>query len=78
MSEFEFSPNILKTLEIESMTCGHCKMKIEKALNELAEVELANVDLIDGIAEVKLNKDIDKGVFEKVLKEIGYTLKEVR
>ena len=42
---------------ITGMTCGHCQMKVEKALRENAGVYSAVVDLQDGEAEVDFDDD---------------------
>jgi copper chaperone len=51
-----------KTLEVEGMSCGHCKKAVETALEDLAGVKKAEVDLeaanididYDGVAEEDL------------------------
>jgi len=66
-----------KTLKIEGMTCGHCKMKVESTLNGLSQVESAEVDLIDGSCEVELNSDLSRGEMTKIISDAGYKLTEV-
>ena len=66
-----------KILHIEGMTCGHCKMKVEKALGSLPAVKEAEVDLIEGIAEVDLSNDIDDAAFMQCIEEAGYMLKSI-
>lgn len=39
-------------LNIEGMSCGHCKMSVEKALQAIAGVDSAQVDLAKKIAVV--------------------------
>lgn len=41
-----------KTLDVKGMSCGHCKMSVEGALNGLDGVSAANVDLDAGKVEV--------------------------
>jgi len=51
-----------KKLEVEGMSCGHCKNAVETALEDLAGVKKAEVDLeaanvnidYDGVAEEDL------------------------
>jgi copper chaperone len=51
-----------KTLEVEGLSCGHCKKAVETALEDLAGVKKAEVDLeaanididYDGVAEEDL------------------------
>jgi copper chaperone len=43
------------TLKVTGMTCGHCKMKVEKALQEVAGTFGAVVFLEEGEAEVQFD-----------------------
>ena len=63
-----------KTLKIEGMTCGHCKMNVENTLNGLNQVNSAEVDLIDGTCEVEMNSDINDDELKKIIADAGYTL----
>jgi len=42
-------------LKVTGMTCGHCKMKVEKALQGVAGTFGASVFLEDGEAEVQFD-----------------------
>lgn len=64
-----------KTLQVEGMTCGHCKMKVEQSLLSLEEVKAADVDLIEGSVEINLSSDLSNEKIAAVLKEAGYTVK---
>ena len=60
-------------LTVSGMTCGHCKMKVEKALQGVAGTFGAAVFLEDGAAEV----DYDPAVaspeqFLAAVREAGY------
>ena len=44
-------------LRVSGMTCGHCQMKVEKALLGASGVYSAGVDLSGGEAEVDFNDD---------------------
>src|SRR2546428_12938134 len=44
-------------LRVTGMTCGHCQMKVEKALRGASGVYSAVVDLSAGEAEVDFNDD---------------------
>lgn len=48
--------NIMLTMKIEGMACGHCKAAVEKALNA-----------IDGV-----KADMDKEVLRKAVEDAGY------
>ncbi|MFS0752810.1 copper chaperone CopZ [Oceanobacillus sp. 1P07AA] len=41
-----------KTLDVQGMTCGHCKMSVEGALQKLDGVTAAEVDLGSGKVDV--------------------------
>lgn len=66
-----------KTLRIEGMTCGHCKMKVENTLKGLGQVDSAEVDLIDGTCEVDMNTEINGDELKKIIAGAGYTLVNV-
>lgn len=61
-----------KKIQIEGMTCGHCKMKVENVLGELDSVDSVEVDLIDGIAELQLSGDLEDEFLSKVISDAGY------
>ena len=62
-----------KTLKIEGMMCGHCKLNVEKALNEMDGVQ-AQVDLEGGKAHVKADHEILEEDFKKVIDQAGYKM----
>lgn len=41
-----------KTLDVKGMTCGHCKMSVEGALENLEGISTVEVDLNAGKVEV--------------------------
>lgn len=55
-----------KTLDVQGMTCGHCKMSVEGALKGLNGVSAAEVDLNTGKVEVTYD---DEKVSLKNMKE---------
>jgi copper chaperone len=57
-------------LNVEGMTCNHCKTSVEKALKNVAGVENAEVNLQEGKAKVYGNAPIDKLV--AAVQEEGY------
>ena len=72
MSDFQFSPVSTKIVNIEGMTCGHCKMKVEKALKEIKEVLEVEVDLIDASAEIKFSDEIDESIINSKISNAGF------
>lgn len=64
-----------KTLNVEGMSCGHCKAAVEEELNSLSGVEYSNADPTKGTVEVrydagKVTDDDLRGAVE----EAGYTV----
>jgi copper chaperone len=64
-----------KTINVEGMSCGHCKAAVEGELNKLKGVEYSNADIEKGIVEVRyddgrLTTDELRGAIE----EAGYTV----
>ncbi len=58
-----------QTLNVQGMTCGHCKMSVENALKDLEGVQTAEVNLDAGNVavtydEAKVNQDAMKEAIE--------------
>lgn len=66
-----------KILQIEGMTCGHCKMKVENTLSAIDGVSDVDVDLIDGSAEIEINAFIEDSFLEKKINEAGYKVSSI-
>ena len=63
-------------LKISGMTCNHCVMKVEKALQGVDGVESAFVDMQSAKAEVVYNSDkIDTAKLIAAVKTAGYEAK---
>jgi len=60
-------------LKIEGMTCGHCVMRVQKALDAAPGVDGANVDLASGTAEVRVGAGTDPATLIGVVEAAGYT-----
>ncbi|WP_067730747.1 copper chaperone CopZ [Oceanobacillus damuensis] len=61
------------TLNVQGMTCGHCKMSVEGALNELDGVTNAEVDLAAGKVEVTYDEaQITSDAMREAVEEQGY------
>lgn len=61
-----------KTMKIEGMMCGHCEMRVKKALEALPQVESAEVSHEAGTAIVTLNGDIGDGELKRAVEEQDY------
>lgn len=61
------------TINVEGMTCGHCAMRVEKALEGVDGVKDAKVDLEGKRATVKVDEDkADKARLVAAVEEAGY------
>ena len=64
-----------RVLRVPDMSCGHCELSVQEALDELDVVERANTDHNKG--EVELTYDADRVTEEdlrEAIEEAGYTL----
>ncbi len=65
------------TLKVAGMSCNHCKMAVENALQELVGVERVEVDLDSAL--VNINYDVSKNSqedLEKAVVDAGYQVKK--
>ena len=67
---------IIKTLNVEGMSCMHCVKKVETALKDVKGVKSVNVSLENKTAEVTLKEDVDLSVLKKAVEDAGYEVKE--
>ncbi|MFC4389160.1 copper chaperone CopZ [Gracilibacillus marinus] len=62
-----------KTLHVQGMTCGHCKMSVEEALQELSGVTKAEVSLEEGTVTVTYNEEaVSSDAMVEAIEEQGY------
>ena len=64
-----------KTLNVEGMMCQHCVAHVKRALEGVAGVEEAVVDLDAGTATAKLAHDVPEDVLAAAIVEAGYGVK---
>lgn len=62
-------------MTIKGMTCSHCKLRVENALNSLEGV-WAKVDLDKGIALIRMKSEISEEMLERAVKDAGYQVGE--
>ncbi|MDO4280509.1 MAG: heavy metal translocating P-type ATPase [Peptococcaceae bacterium] len=62
-------------VDIDGMSCNHCKMSVEKGLGALAGVESAEVSLDDHCATVVTTAAPESLPLEKTLTDLGFTYK---
>jgi copper chaperone len=64
-----------KTLNVEGMSCGHCKAAVEGELNKLSGVTKANADIEKGTVEVYYDEaTVTTEDLEGAIEEAGYTV----
>ena len=61
-----------KTIKIEGMMCPHCEATVKKALEELPQVDCAQVSHESGTAVVTLNGEISDETLKKTVEDKGY------
>ncbi|MBY7142006.1 copper chaperone CopZ [Virgibacillus sp. NKC19-3] len=62
-----------KTLDVQGMSCGHCKMSVEGALNELDGVSTAEVNLEKGIVDVTFDASkVTLETMKEAVEDQGY------
>lgn len=64
-----------KTLNVQGMSCGHCKSAVEGALNELDGVSAAEVNLDAGNVDVTYDESkVNVDAMKEAIEEQGYEL----
>jgi Cu2+-exporting ATPase len=61
-----------KTMTIEGMMCGHCEARVKKTLENLPQVDAAEVSHEAGTAIVTLNADVDNAVLKEAVEAQDY------
>ncbi|WP_223292798.1 heavy metal translocating P-type ATPase [Breznakiella homolactica] len=64
------------TMKISGMSCGHCKNRVEQALNGIPGIQ-ASVDLDSGTASVTGTAAVDADTLTKTVTDAGYTVESV-
>ncbi len=58
------------TFNVPDMSCNHCKMRIEKTMNESGKVKSLDVDLAS--RKVSLESDLDENALIDLFDKAGY------
>lgn len=58
------------TFNVPDMSCNHCKMRIEKTMNETGKVNSLNIDL--GSKKVSLESDLSEADLVSLFDKAGY------
>ncbi|WP_058305692.1 copper chaperone CopZ [Gracilibacillus massiliensis] len=62
-----------KTINVQGMTCGHCKMSVEGALKELDGVSSAQVNLEAGSVDVTFEESkVNVDAMKEAIEDQGY------
>jgi copper chaperone len=65
------------TLNVEGMSCAHCKAAVEEELNGLEGVEISNANVESGTVEVVYDESrVGTADLKSAVEEAGYTLKQ--
>jgi len=64
-------------LKIEGMSCQHCVMRVQKALQEIPGVINVNVDLKRGEADVTVKDGVSSAILVSAIKKAGYESKVI-
>lgn len=67
-----------KKVNIEGMTCEHCKHHVEEALKEVCGIKTAEVSLEGKFADIELAHDVDDEDIEAAVKESGYQVTSIQ
>jgi copper chaperone len=63
-------------LRVSDMTCGHCELSVQEALDDLDGVKRAKADHATGDIEVAYDEDkVSVEQMGEAIEEVGYTLR---
>ena len=63
-------------LKVQGMTCGHCELSVEEALDELDGVQGAKADRATGNVEVAYDEStVSIEQMGEAIEEVGYSLR---
>lgn len=66
-----------KTIHIQGMMCGHCEAAVQKALEQLEQVQSAQVSHEKGTAVVTLKAPVENAVLQQAVEEKDYTVTKI-
>lgn len=67
----------MKTIYINGMQCGHCKMRVEKALLSINGITKVEVDLDNKNAIIEYENQIDDNKIKEVIEDIGFEVSKI-
>ena len=66
-----------KLIKIDGMQCEHCKMRVEKALSSLENIESVEVSLENKNAIITSNVEISDNAISEAITDMGFEVKEI-
>ncbi len=64
-----------KMLDVEGMSCAHCKAAVEDELRALPGIEKADADIARGTVEVRYDESkVGTQDLKRAIEEAGYTV----
>jgi len=64
-----------KMLDVEGMSCAHCKAAVEDELRALPGIEKADADIARGTVEVRYDESkVGTEDLKRAIEEAGYTV----
>ena len=70
--------DMIKTMKIEGMMCGHCEARVKKSLETLDQVQEAVVSHEAGTAIVTLKESVDDSVLRKAVEDQDYKVTSIQ
>ena len=65
-----------RMLRVSGMSCGHCELSVQEALDELGGVERSRADHKKGEVELTYDRSrVSEEELGKAIEEAGYTLR---
>ena len=58
-------------LKVSGMTCGHCEMRVKKALESVTGVQSAKADHKKGVAVIEADDSVSKVTLVKAVNDTG-------
>ena len=68
---------MIKLINIEGMSCGHCVKHVEEALKEVTGVSKVTVDIKSKNAIVELTDDVSELELKNAIEDAGYDVVSV-
>ncbi|AQS59119.1 cation transporter [Desulforamulus ferrireducens] len=62
------------TLKVEGMSCNHCKMAVEKAVQKLAGVQSVEATPSENLVKITTDGSSDLAAIKEAITEEGYTV----